>query len=422
MTEIDITDDDTGEVVATVRDDGSWDASTDLAEEEVGGMLGADGGALEYPTAVTADGVTATVMVDIEPGNDGYLYAVAESLPSPLIVKSLPEDVESPRIDLDAEEELLEEEAGSGDETPTPEGKEEPERTLLEDTPYTKAELEAACVGSDAVMEKRSDSSGTYFVDLESKQKVYIESPAEAPEGAQVQTGDKGGTYYDTEDVEAFEEAMASVNERVREQYDFSEDEWADAEALQSEYEARADGLFEGIVEAAGIPDDTKATHRVKSTPSMLEKVNERDDASAESLDDLEDVFGAKFVPGDVDEVRAVSENLQENLEDELDLAEIDVDDRLEPDESTYYRAVHVDFETEDGLAGEIQVKSEAMEEIIDVGHDTVYKNNAGLDEEVVGEVDDCLTAQMDALFGESADPDDACTEEARSAIQEVAG
>jgi len=294
-------------------------------------------------------------------------------------------------------------------------------RTTIGDVPFTRAELEAACVGPDPALSKKSDESGTFFQDLETKRRVYIDSPADAPEGAKIEEGDEGGTFYNTDDVEAFEEAIASINERVRENMDFDEEQWEEASALQSQYEARAPEMFESIVEASGVPGDTQATHRVKSKPSMLEKAFEREDTSAESLDELEDVFGAKFVPGDIDEVREVTDQLKENLGEEMDLESVEVDDRLEPEESTYYRAVHIDFETEDGLAGEIQVKSEQMERIIDVGHDTVFKNNAGLDEDTVEQVDECLTAQMDALFGDPADPDDACTEEAREAIQAVA-
>ena len=398
MTEIEIEDRELGETVGAVSDDGTYRAATSLAEDVL--VLLTDGPA-EWRATTPADEASVDGAYEVEPGDPGYLRALAEMLPSPLTARGVGElPVPDPEVDpFETDDKAA--------------------RQTVEDTPFSIDALEEMAA-SDGPLERKSDDTGDYFMDLRSKEKVYIESPTDAPEGANVQTGPAEGTFYDSDDVEAFDEAMASISGRVREQYDFTDEQWSEAEALEDEYRERSDELFEDIVEASGMPGDIKATHRVKSAPSMLEKAYRRDDASAESVGDLEDVFGAKFVPSDIDEVRETADNLASDLSEHLDLASVEVDDRLDPDDDTHYRAVHIDFETEDGLAGEIQVKSEEMEQIIDIGHDTVYKNNAGLDDGVLPEVDDCLTAQMDALFGEPADPDDACTDAAREAFQAV--
>lgn len=86
MTELSITDWEQDEEVATVTDDGSWDAETPLAEDVLEGMLSDGGTAYWRDVAPPSEegGSTAEVEVPIEPGEDGYLYAVAEGLPSPL--------------------------------------------------------------------------------------------------------------------------------------------------------------------------------------------------------------------------------------------------------------------------------------------------------------------------------------------------
>jgi len=379
-----------GEEVGVLDDDGDYVADGPLAEDVLSDLAGG----VDHPVAETGDAASGTRILDVRPGDRGYLRAAAEALPSPL--EADPDDVE-------------------GLEPPRA-----PTATSIEDEPYSAADLEALAEASDAI-EEGGDDRGRYFEDVETKERVYVSSPAEAPEGANVSEGDRGGLHYDTDDVEAFDEAMAAIEERVREQHDFTDEQWAEAEEAAAAHRARSEGLFEAVVEAAGLPGGTEATHRVKSPVSMLEKVHEREDASADEIGELGDVFGAKIVPGGIDEVRETAEALQENLEDEVpDIAEVEYDDQLDPDEDTYYRAVHVDFETEDGLRGEIQLKSEEMEEIIDVGHDTVYKNNAGLDEDLIDEIDDCLTAYMDELFGEPASPGEDCTGGAQEAIAEM--
>lgn len=84
------------EEVALVESDGGWEATSELAEAVLEEILG-DDGVVGYRVAVnTADGA-----VPIEPGEDGYLFAVADALPSPLEGET-DSDLKEPDVDFEA--------------------------------------------------------------------------------------------------------------------------------------------------------------------------------------------------------------------------------------------------------------------------------------------------------------------------------
>lgn len=90
MTTMTITDWETGEEVAEISDDGTYEAKNDLGGEVLEGLLDEDGAAPFLVAGEAADG-----RVRVAPGEDGYLYAVADSLPSPLEA-DIPEGAEPP--------------------------------------------------------------------------------------------------------------------------------------------------------------------------------------------------------------------------------------------------------------------------------------------------------------------------------------
>jgi len=101
MTTLEIRDWELDEVVATVTDEGGVDAETPLAEDVLDRALDEDG-AVGWRAASLEneeDGATSEVGVMIEPGDEGYLYAVADALPSPL--EADVSDLEMPDVEAE---------------------------------------------------------------------------------------------------------------------------------------------------------------------------------------------------------------------------------------------------------------------------------------------------------------------------------
>lgn len=252
-------------------------------------------------------------------------------------------------------------------------------------------------------------------INLLLKEKVYVEDPKEVPQGAQVQEGDRGGLYYDTDDVEEFNEAMVKTLEGVLNEYQFEEEQIDKAEALRDEYEDVADEHFATLMDAASEHIEGGA-HRVKTTASMLEKAYAREDSSAEDVDELGDVYGAMLFADSWESVEDTAEAIKDQLGQDAIIEEENM-----MDNDGYYRAYHLDVEFENGHQGEIQIKSQPMAEIIHVGHKLVYKDETdmNLQPEVIDQVEQCLTDQMDSLMG-GPEPD--CDPEVTEVIQEVMG
>lgn len=97
MTTIDIVDHELEETVASVSDDGSWDAETMLAEEILGDIID-DDNTVMYRTAEweSESGDIQEQAIPMSPEDDGYLYVIAESLPWPLQADEMPEELEPP--------------------------------------------------------------------------------------------------------------------------------------------------------------------------------------------------------------------------------------------------------------------------------------------------------------------------------------
>ena len=97
MTTLDIRDWELDETVATVTDEGDWDAESPLAEEVLDKALDDDGSVGWRAASMDDEGEVSEHGVLISPGETGYLYAVGDALPSPLEADIT--DLEMPEVD-----------------------------------------------------------------------------------------------------------------------------------------------------------------------------------------------------------------------------------------------------------------------------------------------------------------------------------
>ena len=99
MTTLEIRDWELDEVVATVTDEGDWQAETPLAEDVLDRALDDDGSVGWRSASTGEDDETTEVGVMVSPDDEGYLYAVADALPSPL--EADVSDLEMPDVDAE---------------------------------------------------------------------------------------------------------------------------------------------------------------------------------------------------------------------------------------------------------------------------------------------------------------------------------
>lgn len=251
--------------------------------------------------------------------------------------------------------------------------------------------------------------------DVDYSQLAYIEDYADLPEGAHIILGPQGGTYFDPEEVRDFQEYREAKIQEARETWDFTDAELADAQDTYEAFEPIATDAFAELMDKSGELAVT-GSYRVKSVESMTEKVYrdpEKKD-KYETCGDLTDVFGARAITESPGEVKQLAAQLEEEYGDRVMEVENHVDNP-----KAYYRAMHmiVDIDGQ-GTPGEIQIKSDDMSEITEVGHMAVFKDQFGLSEESKTEVESCLTKLMDELFGEQTDGH--CTDDAVALINEV--
>lgn len=97
MSELTVVDWELDTVVATVYDDGSYDAKTQLARYVLGRLVGDDGAVPWRYAEAGPDDETREATRDVHPGDEGYLYAVADALPSPLEPRDL-QGIEEPPV------------------------------------------------------------------------------------------------------------------------------------------------------------------------------------------------------------------------------------------------------------------------------------------------------------------------------------
>jgi len=97
MTTLDIRDWELDETVATVTDEGNWQAESPLAEEVLDKALDDDGSVGWRAASMNDEGEVSEHGVLIGPGETGYLFAVADALPSPLEADA--SDLEMPDVD-----------------------------------------------------------------------------------------------------------------------------------------------------------------------------------------------------------------------------------------------------------------------------------------------------------------------------------
>lgn len=255
------------------------------------------------------------------------------------------------------------------------------------------------------------------------KERVYVEDPSNVPDGASLNEGPKGGLYYETEQVEEFQEEQNERTEAILQRNNFSEGQINEAQKLHDEYTERGDEIFGNIMNIAteaGV-EMVGGSYRIKGVGSMLRKAHVREN-EYEEVDDLLDVFGCTVKPSSPEEVNEAADAIRETFGEENIIKS---ENYMKEPQGGYYRAQNIVVETEDGKAAEIQVKSPKLADVASIGHVLVYKNEEAEDVPDVGEdvqedVRDCLGQLSGTIVGERAeDPD--CTQEASSLINEVA-
>ena len=262
--------------------------------------------------------------------------------------------------------------------------------------------------------------------------RIYVDDISEVPQGVDLQTGSRGGLYYDGSSQD-FAQAMfdISVNEiENQDEYDYSDEEIENAIQNAQKAEEIAQEAFTKSVNAAQEvgAEIKEAGHRVKGIGSALEKVYNREGTQDkyDSTDDLRDWHGSKVVLDNQEQVHDVFEELDSN-EDLMD-----VNNHFENEKSDPYRAYNVKQEI-NGVVTELQIMSEEMSHIKTVSHKMLLKPDTAPTEEVdevpddydgdhemVGPIEDCLTQEADALDGKIDQTEVECDGEAREIITAI--
>ncbi len=260
---------------------------------------------------------------------------------------------------------------------------------------------------------------------------TYVDSPAEVPEGVDLEVGPREGLRYDDDSREFLEHQHENTLERLDED-EYSEQEIEEAIAHIQRHDEMASEAFETAFEAAsGAGADIKsATHRVKGVGSVLQKVaGNRSDVDEDEYDsprDLTDMHGSQVT---VDSLEAAEDTFQALLDnDDLDIEKSK--DHFETKDNPY-RAHHVIIDMGDDVYSEIQIKEKRMSQIASASHSLTYKTDtAPVDEmktvEDIAELEgmqepleECLVKQADLREGLISEEEADCDEEAWSVIRE---
>lgn len=231
------------------------------------------------------------------------------------------------------------------------------------------------------------------------KRKVYIRDYSEVPEGAQVNEGPRGGTYYTTESIEQFADYIRDSARKMMAEHDFSEEQLEAAKETRDHYLGTATDEFVEMMHRAG-DNAIGGSYRVKTIPSMMEKVYHRKADKYDHPQELDDVLGMRVFASDPHSVQAVGEQVKEAYGD----AVFEYEDYVDNPKDGYYRSIHVGLELDDGRKAEVQIKSPEMFEVIESGHALVYKDINNLEDDEKEEIQECLTQVMDRLYGEAED------------------
>lgn len=295
----------------------------------------------------------------------------------------------------------------------------------VQETTLTKAQAESVERVDDDVEYFRSlakDAAKTKRLVI-GKERRYVNDYSDVPDGATLQEGPQEGLFYETEEVQEFQEDQQARTESILSEHDFSEEQIQRAEELHREYAEAGEGIFGNLMDTAieaGV-DMAGAAYRTKGVGSMARKAYVRDN-DYEDVNELKDIFGGMIKPQDADGVNTTAESLKEAFgEDRV----IEEKDYMEEPQGGYYRARHLILETEDGKRAEVQIKSPELSDVASVGHALVFKNEEAedvptLDDETKEDVRDCLTQLSGVIVGQQAEHPD-CTTEATSLINDTA-
>ncbi|AIG97795.1 hypothetical protein AFULGI_00010100 [Archaeoglobus fulgidus DSM 8774] len=146
-------------------------------------------------------------------------------------------------------------------------------------------------------------------IDDINKVRVYIRDPSEAPEGAIVRRGPRGGLYYETEDVLDADAEFEGVklNDAVRDELKVTREKYAQAVRIYRLHRKWADDIYKFVNRKFG--GRLRIGFRVRTVHSLLKELARRQYADVGKIND---VISIKILAGDLDSLYDTAEKLKD--------------------------------------------------------------------------------------------------------------
>ena len=210
------------------------------------------------------------------------------------------------------------------------------------------------------------------------KAKVYIKNPAEAPQGAKVGRGARGGLYYESTEREHFTEEVSQIEQKIKETMKFTPEEEHIADNLIKVYTPVANREFRKVRSVI----DGQISYRVKNKYSILEKTKRK----GITANQLRDIFGMRIEVNNVDDVYESVKKLQSIYGNKI----IRQEDAIKTPRGLY-RSYHIDVQHAPGIYSEIQIRTPLMDKIANASHILLYKNTKELNPQIKQNIEDTL-------------------------------
>lgn len=229
------------------------------------------------------------------------------------------------------------------------------------------------------------------------KGKVYVSDISEAPEGAVLYRGPRGGIYYYSEQYQEFRQELFEIRDKVLSEYQVTNFELIEAWKTRLKYRDLMMNLRSGLYEKLSDFNARGISARVKSEFSIIEKMKRK----GKKIEEMVDICGVRLYYNEKNDVYASIEKVISRLKELYPQAEISVDDKFERNKGkTYYRAIHLDIRIGDKRA-EIQLIPEFVAKVASIGHKIVYKNVKNYTKEETDKVENCLMQFVERFLKE---------------------
>ncbi len=229
-------------------------------------------------------------------------------------------------------------------------------------------------------------------IDDINKVRVYIRDPSEAPEGAIVRRGPRGGLYYETEDVLDADAEFEGVklNDAVRDELKVTREKYAQAVRTYRLHRKWADDIYKFVNRKFG--GRLRIGFRVRTVHSLLKELARRQYADVGKIND---VISIKILAGDLDSLYDTAEKLK----DLFGKAIVGEHDYIKKSIG-YYRAYILNVHIR-GLRIEIILMTKELNMINVVGHAIYFKQLFTMTEEELKAITECLEDYGAYVVGE---------------------